>query len=115
MMVNLLSINKHYYFAFYQGPINSLFFGLREDDTQAILATVWSDFPVASLLFLLFGWTAIQIFIARTIEARPVKSMLPFAFYLTASLSAILLVGLGRGCLGTFRPRAQHTNVVQDR
>ncbi len=114
LLVNLLSIINHYYFAFYQGPINSLFFGLREDDTQAILATVWSDFPVASLLFLLFGWTAIQIFIARKIEARPVKSMRPWAFYLTASLSVILLVGLGRGSLGTFPLRTQHINVSKD-
>lgn len=111
LAINLLSIINHYFFAFYQSPINSLFFGLQEDDTQAVLTTVWSDFPVAPLLFLLFGWTAAQIFIALKIEKRPVQPFIQWRLWITASLSIILLVGLGRGSLGTFPLRTQHINV----
>src|SRR5690606_2432587 len=52
--VNLLSVVNFYYFTFYQGPINALIFGFGEDDTTAIIQTMWQDFPVIRLLLLVF-------------------------------------------------------------
>ena len=111
LSVNLLSIINHYYFAFYQGPINSLIFGLQEDDTEAIIKTVWSDFPVLSLLFLLFTWTALQITIALKIEKLPARPQNNWRQWTAVTLSIVLLIGLGRGSLGTFPLRSQHINV----
>ncbi len=46
-------INMHY-FSFYKTPIDSLIFGLIEDDTSAVLKTIWHDFPViTSLIFVI--------------------------------------------------------------
>lgn len=53
-------INLHYY-GFYKTPIDPVVFGFFEDDTKAILQTIWSDFPVLLTLAVLAGasWAAI--------------------------------------------------------
>ncbi len=48
----LLSLINLHYFGFYKTPIDSLIFGLMEDDTTAVLQTVWRDFPVIQTLLL---------------------------------------------------------------
>ena len=44
-------VNLHY-FGFYKTPIDSLVFGVMEDDTQAVFYTIWRDFPVIPTLIL---------------------------------------------------------------
>lgn len=129
VLINLLSVINFYYFSFYQSPINALFFGLHEDDTKAILTTVWSDFPVLRLIVLLIVVTGFEIYLALLIQKKlsqqiP-KSQNPesqtfmrrekWAFTLSALASVLLLTGLGRGSLGTFPLRTQHMNVSHDR
>jgi len=41
-----------YYFGFYKTPIDPIVFGFFEDDTQAILQTIWHDFPVIATLLI---------------------------------------------------------------
>jgi hypothetical protein len=48
----MLSLVNLHYFGFYKTPIDSLVFGLVEDDTQAVLQTIWRDFPVIWTLLL---------------------------------------------------------------
>ena len=48
----MLSLVNLHYFGFYKTPIDSLVFGLVEDDTQAVLITIWEDFPVIWTLLL---------------------------------------------------------------
>jgi len=52
-------INLHY-FGFYKTPIDPVVFGFFEDDTKAIVQTIWSDFPVFLTLAVLVGasWAA---------------------------------------------------------
>ncbi len=45
-------VNLHY-FGFYKTPIDPVVFGFFEDDTKAILQTIWSDFPVTLTLAVL--------------------------------------------------------------
>lgn len=47
-------VNLHY-FGFYKTPIDPVVFGFFEDDTKAILQTIWHDFPVIGTLLLLAG------------------------------------------------------------
>ncbi|MBK6595700.1 MAG: LTA synthase family protein, partial [Burkholderiales bacterium] len=42
----MLSLVNLHSFGFYKTPIDSLVFGLVEDDTLAVLQTIWRDFPV---------------------------------------------------------------------
>lgn len=48
--VVVLSVINLHYFGFYKTPIDSLVFGVFEDDTGAVFATIWRDFPVALTL-----------------------------------------------------------------
>jgi phosphoglycerol transferase MdoB-like AlkP superfamily enzyme len=52
-------VNLHY-FGFYKTPIDPVVFGFFEDDTKAILQTIWSDFPVTLTLAMLgaASWAA---------------------------------------------------------
>lgn len=60
LFVTATLINLHY-FGFYKTPIDPVVFGFFEDDTKAILQTIWSDFPVVLTLLVLAGasWAAI--------------------------------------------------------
>lgn len=50
----LLSVVNFYYYGFYKTPIDSVVFGLIDDDTGAVLNTIWHEFPVGRMvLFLL--------------------------------------------------------------
>ena len=60
LFVTASLVNLHY-FGFYKTPIDPIVFGFFEDDTKAILQTIWSDFPVLLTLAVLAGasWAAI--------------------------------------------------------
>lgn len=59
LFVTASLINLHY-FGFYKTPIDPVVFGFFEDDTKAIVQTIWSDFPVFLTLAVLLGasWAA---------------------------------------------------------
>lgn len=54
LFVTASLINLHY-FGFYKTPIDPVVFGFFEDDTKAIIQTIWSDFPVFLTLAVLVG------------------------------------------------------------
>lgn len=114
LLVNLLAVTNHFYFGFYQGPINALIFGLFEDDTRAVLATVISDYPVFLLLLVLLTMTAIQLLLMRLIRLRQPGSWGWPRAALVIVVSIIALVGLGRGSLGTFPLREMHMAVTDN-
>lgn len=60
LFVTASLINLHY-FGFYKTPIDPVVFGFFEDDTKAIMQTIWADFPVFLTLAVLVGasWGAI--------------------------------------------------------
>jgi phosphoglycerol transferase MdoB-like AlkP superfamily enzyme len=60
LFVSASLVNLHY-FGFYKTPIDPVVFGFFEDDTKAIVQTIWSDFPVVLTLAVLLGasWAAI--------------------------------------------------------
>lgn len=48
----LIMVDQQYY-AFFQSHINVLIFGFAEDDTAAVLASMWSDHPVITWLLII--------------------------------------------------------------
>lgn len=114
LLINLLAVINHFYFGFYQGPLNALVFGLFEDDTQAVIATVISDYPAFLLLSVLFIMLAAQLLLMRLARLRrPSRWGWPRAT-LVISLSLVALIGLGRGSLGTFPLREMHMAVTDN-
>ena len=49
-----LALINFYFYGFYKTPIDSVVFGVIDDDTQAIFKTIWLDFPIGQIaLFLI--------------------------------------------------------------
>lgn len=49
----LLAVINFYYYGFYKLPIDSVIFGLADDDTVAVLHTIWQDFPMLQIAMVL--------------------------------------------------------------
>ncbi|WP_162300454.1 LTA synthase family protein [Corticimicrobacter populi] len=115
LLVNLLMVVNYYYFQFYQGPINGLVFGFAEDDTGAVLKTLWSDFPVIRLLLVVILLTVVQVRLSRWWAlSRSVSRVAAWKIVLTVLCSMVLTVGLARGSLGKFPLRTMHMAVSSD-
>ena len=116
--LNLLSVVNFYYFTFYQGPINALIFGFGEDDTSAIVQTMWQDFPVVSLLALIFIGSGVQWWLAKRWGQRrlshPLEHSSALGLTVIVIISVALLTLLGRGSVGKFPLRSMHMTVSQD-
>lgn len=81
-MVLLDAVNFGF-FSFYKTPISPLVFGFLQDDTKAILQTLWHDWPIFSYLFVLFAGVAAPLLISafsfNRIKANPQSSHPCFA------------------------------------
>lgn len=94
-------INLHYY-GFYKTPIDPVVFGFFEDDTRAILQTIWSDFPVLLTLAVLAGasWVAIaarrELYAALSLRLNEAIAIqrVPVAFVLLGVLLGLFLLVL---------------------
>lgn len=110
-----LTIVNVFYYATYDRSIDVFIFGLAEDDTAAVLASLWHDYPVlrALLALVLFAWVTFQACRAwqRHLDSRPARPpRLPMA--IGASLLMVLLCVLGsRGSVGTFPLRQADAQV----
>ena len=67
---SLLALINLNYISFYKSPIDEIVFGLVEDDTIAILRTVWADYPVIRLLVAVGLYTAGGLWLARRWAGR---------------------------------------------
>ena len=106
---------QYFYYGFYGTPFSPIVFGLFEDDTRAVLASIWSDFPVVSAfpgviaLSALLSWLALRFARAEGVAQRPV------AMKLALALPTVLALALfARGSLGTFPLRDQDSTVAAD-
>ena len=62
----LLAVINFYYYGFYKLPIDSVIFGLADDDTVAVLHTIWQDFPMAQIAVVL----ALAVWSANALALR---------------------------------------------
>jgi phosphoglycerol transferase MdoB-like AlkP superfamily enzyme len=91
----LLALVNFYYYGFYKTPIDSVVFGVVDDDTQAIFKTIWLDFPIAQIAIFLLLSMAVAIAgvwqldarVARLFDQRSVGAhalwVLPVAVFVT--------------------------------
>ncbi|XDZ50372.1 LTA synthase family protein [Neisseriaceae bacterium CLB008] len=105
-LVGLLTVANIYYYATYDRHIDLFIFGIFEDDTKAILQTLWSDYPIVrGLLGLaLFTWAMHwlnvrwqQFILQRLSQKNSIYVQLP-----TILLTLLLITVAARGSLTTF-------------
>jgi len=113
----MLSLVNLHYFGFYKTPIDSLVFGLVEDDTAAVLQTIWRDFPVVWTLLL----AAVLTWVSVWLHGRLVRRMQPDTLLQThhAAVKVVLVVVVffallfaGKGTIREMALQRQHLTVT---
>jgi phosphoglycerol transferase MdoB-like AlkP superfamily enzyme len=120
LFVSASLVNLHY-FGFYKTPIDPVVFGFFEDDTKAIVQTIWSDFPVFGTLavWLLTSWAAmaarkaaygrLSLKLNRRINERRIPASLTL---LGVLLAVFLLVLTTKGTLRAMALGKQNVSVT---
>lgn len=110
-IVASVAIGNYFYYQTYHNHIDVFAFGLVDDDTCAVLANMWQDYPVikggiaATLLALPPVWFSYRV---RSMTLRPWPSAL---FWVVLVLSVILIAVAARGSVGTFPLRRANAQV----
>lgn len=112
----VLDIINYFYYGFYQSPINSLIFGLFEDDTGAILKTIWQDYPVFLCLLIFFALLFAVLWLPERLSQRYPAYR---AFSVKATAAAMIVVTctlalLIRGSFGVFPLRENDLAVTNN-
>lgn len=105
-MVLLDAVNFGF-FDFYKTPINPIVFGFFQDDTDAILKTLWSDWPVLTYALVILAATCLPFFFARLLPTKKEGHVSSFFITVLAIASVLLTAFLIRGSLGKFPLRQE--------
>ena len=113
----MLSLVNLHYFGFYKTPIDSLVFGLLEDDTVAVLHTIWRDFPVVWTLllavFLTFASVVLHRFLLVRLQPDTILQSRHIAVKLVVATAVLLaLLFAGKGTLRQMALQRQHLTVT---
>ncbi len=110
---NFTAVCQYFYYGFYKTPFTPIVFGLYEDDTQGVIAAIWSDYPVVTAVLSVIAVTALQSWLVFRF-ARPREGARPAKALAFAVATVLALVLLGRGTLGTFPLHDQDATVSAD-
>ena len=111
-VVNFSAACQYFYYGFYKTPFTPIVFGLYEDDTQGIIASIWSDFPVVTAVLGVITATALQSWLVVRFASGMRSGRLPVARSLAIGISVTLVLALlARGTLGTFPLHDQDATV----
>ncbi len=102
----LAGLCEYFYYGFYKTRFDPVVFGLMEDDTRAVLATIWDGYPVLRMLAVLvlataalaWLWTRLANLLGRAWPAPASR----IAAAVLVIVQLLLLAGLARGSVGTF-------------
>ena len=113
----MLSLVNLHYFGFYKTPIDSLVFGLVEDDTTAVLQTIWHDFPVIWTILLGLGltWGSVRLHrvLVRRLRPDTVLQSRHVAIQLVMAIVVFFaLVFAGKGTIREMALQRQHLTVT---
>lgn len=108
-IIFLLALVNFAFFGFYGTPINSLIFGFLEDDTVAVIVTIWKDWPVFTYLAILFGFAALLTWLVRKSNTGYDQSLR--SKVISLYLLTIVLGISARGSIGKFPLRHTDLNI----
>ncbi len=108
-VIFLLALVNFAFFGFYGTPINSLIFGFLEDDTVAVIVTIWKDWPIFSYLAILFGFASLLTLLVRKGNTDYDQSL--SCKVLSLCLLTIVLGISARGSVGKFPLRHTDLNI----
>ncbi|MTG97681.1 sulfatase-like hydrolase/transferase [Myroides albus] len=109
-----LIIIDYFFYQFFQSHINLLFFGIFEDDTTAVLNSVWTDYPIFKILITYVIAIVGLLFVSKRVKkslARPIIQQSKALSLVLLLLFPLVFVGM-RGSVGVFTLRREHTNIT---
>ena len=111
----LLGLVNFGFYGFYVTPISSLIFGFLQDDTKAIVVTIWRDWPVVTYLVAWLVMTLIPCFVYRAcrLDFNVGRSGRLISAVVAVTLTTLIAV-MCRGSFGTFPLRLQDLIVGPD-
>ncbi|MCA6222153.1 LTA synthase family protein [Photorhabdus antumapuensis] len=116
-VVGALTVSNVYYYATYERSFDIFIFGLVEDDTQAVLHTLWNDYPIIESLLCLALFAVIVFWLSLLwqrylISHTTRKTNLPISAIATLVILTVCFIGM-RGSIGTFPLRQSNTQVSE--
>ncbi|TEW56622.1 alkaline phosphatase family protein [Psychromonas sp. RZ22] len=115
----LCSIGNYFYYQTYSTSIDVFIFGLKDDDTAAILFSMWNDYPVIKSLLLTLFVSYIVFLINKILQKKQLKKPLSkysrfnnLSFNVAVTFIFLILIFLfARGSMGTLPLKRYHANV----
>jgi phosphoglycerol transferase MdoB-like AlkP superfamily enzyme len=100
----LLQVIDYFFFKFFQSHFNLLVFGIIDDDTKAVLESVWTDYPIIWISLLLIAVLFSLFWIMKNIASG--KRSISIGPIWANILGLILFLGIyflgARSSIGTF-------------
>lgn len=114
-VANFSAACQYFYYGFYKTPFTPIVFGIYEDDTLGVIASIWSDFPVVTAISGVIAATAIQSWLVFRFARGGSAAPRPLARRLATAIPTVLaLAFLARGTLSTFPLHDQDATVSPD-
>ncbi len=112
--VALVSVVDYYYFSFFRSHFDLHAWGFWEDDTSAVLHSIWTDFPVIRVGLLLLLLAIVLVILFAFLLHTPYRAKYPS--YWAKRMGWVFLLFaifffLARGTLSTFPLSAMHLTV----
>lgn len=92
LVIVIISAIDFYFFKFFHTRISVLFFGIIEDDTTAVLKSVWTDYPIILIFASLIAISVLLYFVLRKLIRIEVKH-----YFIQSSWLRLVLVILFLG------------------
>jgi len=111
-----LIIIDYFFYQFFQSHINLLFFGIFNDDTQAVLTSVWTDYPLFSIALVYATVVVAWLFWSKRVKRKvikPAQSRAKVYGLIGLLIFPLFFIGM-RGSLGVFTLRREHTNISKN-
>lgn len=98
-----------YYYNYFQTHISVIIFGLADDDSQTVMSSVWTDYPIIRIFL---AW--IGVLVAFKYFLRHIYSGKEYVFHISKSLKVVSVIAiLGIFSLALKDPRETPTRQMQ--
>ncbi len=106
LLVTLLLFADFGFYSYFKDHINILFFGLFDDDTKALIITMWQNYNVLLILFILFIYLFLLFKLIKFILLQKEKDIKSFIFIKISFIIFTIFIILNflaiRGTLGMY-------------
>lgn len=116
LVFTTLILVDYFFYQFFQSHINLLFFGIFNDDTKAVLTSVWKDYPLFSIALVYAVVSVSWLYWSKRMKKKvnqSAKYKAKVYGLLGLLIFPLFFIGM-RGSVGVFTLRREHTNISKN-